>query len=220
MRTILENIIYKGTEGVLVSDMANEEEYISPERYDEDWFDEMEPETRKFLLKVFYPFTGFRPKARSERTWRKNLKVLLDWGSVEWNIKDDCLRLCETPKFLINLYRRSLVLPKEYANKRAEFFSHLEEAKKSLGYGIIFPLGTEDRLWMWLEEELADMVFFERLKQELIKEFGPLPYEYAMISRDAADHIDKLVERTKRWSCRSDFIEEAITEKLRSLGKP
>lgn len=41
-----------------------------------------------------------------------------------------------------------------------------------------------------------------------------------MISRDAADQIDKLVERTKRWSCRSDFIEEGIAEKLRKIGKP
>jgi len=206
-----------------LEDTEEEEEY-SPEYYDEVWLEDIKPETRQFLFKVFYPFIGFRPKARSNKAWRRNLKVLLDWGTVEWDEKDHYVRFqFRHPRSIISIMRRTLVLPEEYANRRDEFFSHLEELMdpgRICGYSVIFPLGTEDRLWYWLEEQgVGDKEGFEDLKEEILREFGPLPYTYVMISKDASDRIDKVIKDTKLWSDKSDFIEEAVRDKLCQLSE-
>ena len=118
-----------------------EENEPTPEDYDDDWLAEMKPETQQFLFKVFYPFVGFRPKPRSDarKAWRQNLKVLLDWGQIEWNEEDWCVRLCEISQSIISIKRRTLVLPDEYAKRREEFFFHLDEARASQLWGFYFP---------------------------------------------------------------------------------
>lgn len=204
-----------------MSNEDSQEEYeYTPEYYDDTWSMDIRPETRRFLYKVFYPFIGFRPKTKSNKGWRRNLKVLLDWGTIEWNDKDHCVRFLDKhPPGLISIMRRTLVLPKEYVNKRDEFFSHIEELIESriCGYSTIFPLGTEDRIWSWLEEstEVETKEDFENLKEEILREFGPLPYVSVLISRNSADKIDKAIADKKLWREASDFIEEAIEDKFK-----
>ena len=173
---------------------------------------------------MFYPYIGFNPKGRSDKSWRRNLKVLFDWGTIEWNTKDNCVRFrFDHPKSVISVLRRTLVLPEQYTGKRDEFFSHLEELMTSsriCGYNVIFPLGTEDRLWDWLDEkEVENQEDFEDLIEKIKKEFGHLPYTSITISQDTLDRVNKLLKNTKCWYDETDFIEEAINDKLNQLKK-
>lgn len=209
---------------ILSEENGPDEVEYTPEYYDEVWRDDMKPETEDFLFKVFYPFIGFHPKAKSNRAWRKNLKILLDWGTIEWNDNDNCVRLLdEHAPGVVSLMRRTMTLPKEYENKRDEFFSHFDELLESriCGYSIIFPLGTENRLWTWLDEytEVEDKEDFENLTKEILLEYGPLPYVSVMISRNSAAKIDEAISEKKTWRDTSDFIEEAIEDKMQEHKK-
>jgi hypothetical protein len=188
----------------------SEDDTPTPEQYDEDWLGEISPETERFLYKVFYPLIGFKPKAKTEESWRRNMKVLLDWGSIEWRETDKCTRLRKPPEMILRYHRRTLEFPEEYVDRKDLFFGHLEEASTSLGYDTIFPLGTEDRVWDWFYWETQSEGAFEALTKRLVEEFGPLPYVRAMVARDLIDRINETTEATDV----SAFIDKAVLERL------